>query len=185
MTGIPVLDQYPQHGIDALREMFYERGAKIPPDDSVEVGIIKGLVSHTINDISREQMNRIIRRLTDIPSEERLAPQRVGTILREELGEKKALEYADKAVGNGMVRVRDYEALRAAILFNVPKNERPGNAVEQQARQLVYGQQKLQKDLGAIRQMGDKSLERAASTLNKDIDRIRRSWGMTGKGKVI
>jgi len=137
------------------------------------------------NDITREQMNRIVRRLTNLPSDEKQAPQRVGAILREELGEQQALAYADKAVQNGMIRVRDYEALRANILFNVPKNERPNSNIEAAARQLVYGQKQIQKDMTAIRQMVDKSLERAATSLNKDIERIRRAWGISGKGNVL
>ncbi|MCJ7663298.1 MAG: hypothetical protein MUO24_03555 [Desulfobacterales bacterium] len=190
-VGIVGLDR--AYATSAIAEILWERGklggsmytsgisepeSSLRREGSIGGNLAIALREHTINDITQEQMNRIVRRLRDIPLADRMVPQRVGMVLRDELGEQKALEYADKAIANGLVKARDYEALRAGILLTVPEKERPINVLGPAARELVHQQHKLQQDIGRIRAMGDKSLEKAANNLNKDVEKLRRSWGL-------
>lgn len=68
-----------------------------PPEDTVGARILKTLVTRTINDITYEQMNRVARRLSRMPTRERGVPKRVADVLADEIGPQKALQYIDKA----------------------------------------------------------------------------------------
>lgn len=155
-----------------------EQESSLRREGSIGGNLAIALREHSIDNITQDQMNRIVRRLSGMSHADRMAPQRVGMVLRDELGEQKALQYVDKAIANGLVKARDYEALRAGILFTVPEKERPINVLGPAARELVHQQHKLQQDLGRIRAMGDKTLEKTAGKLNQDVEKLRRSWGL-------
>jgi hypothetical protein len=148
------------------------------PENTVGSNILKALVEHTINDITMDEMNRIVRRLNRMSRSDRDAPVRVGQVIADELGEQKALKYIENALANGLIKRDDYEKMRAAILLRMPRTEIPAPWAGAGAQQLLEGQKKIQQDLGRIRQLGLSSLEKASSNLNKDIERIKRAWGL-------
>jgi hypothetical protein len=156
--------------------MVYQ--AERPPEQTVGAEIVKTLVGHTIDDITYEQMSRIAHRLNRMSREDRNVPVRVGEVIADELGDQKALQYIEKALANGSIKRRDYEAMRAAIILRMPRTEIPAPWAGSAAQQLLEGQKLLQKDLGKLRQLGLSSLEKAGSKLNQDVERIRRSWGL-------
>lgn len=149
-----------------------------PPEETVGAHILKTLVGHTIDDITYEQMSRIAHRLNRMSREDRNAPIRVGQVIADELGEQKALQYIEKALANGSIKRKDYEAMRAAILLRMPRSEIPAPWAGAAAQELLAGQKVLQKDLAKLRSLGLSSLEKAGSQLNKDVERLRRSWGL-------
>lgn len=169
-----VLDKPPAYAHVIITDRIPGR----PADDSVAAGMIKGLVSHTINDVSYEEMNRIVRRLSRMTGTDRHAPQRVGAVLADELGEAKALQYVEKALANGLIKSSDYEPLRAAIILSLKRTEIPAPWAGAGARELIAGQRALQQDLGKIRQVGNRTLEKSADALNRDIEKLRRAWGL-------
>lgn len=149
-----------------------------PPDTSLGIQILKTLVEHTIDDVTRDQMNTIVRRLSRMSRSDINSPVRVGQVLSDELGEAKALSYIDKALANGMIKFADYEKIRAAILLRMKRTEIPQARAVLGMRELTEGQKRIQEDLGKIRDLGMKTLEKPFSDLNKDIERIRRAWGV-------
>jgi hypothetical protein len=156
----------------------HDFGASRPPEKDVATDLYKTLVEHTIDDISYEQMSRIAHRLSRIGQSDRNSPVRVGQVLADELGEEKALSYVDKAVENGMIKFADYEKIRAAILLRMKRTSIPQARAALGINELRQGQKRLQQDLNKVRQLGIKSLEKPMTDLNKDIQRIRRSWGV-------
>ena len=96
-----------------------------PPEDTVGTRILKTLVTGSINDITYEQMNRIVRRLSRMPVRERGIPMRVADVLADELGPQKALQYLDKALAAGQMKAREYDEMRAALLLPMPRKEIP------------------------------------------------------------
>jgi hypothetical protein len=145
---------------------------------SIGTSILKTLVEHTIDDITYEQMNRIVRRLSRMPESDRHSPVRVGQVIADELGEEKALQYVEKALANGMIKRSEYEPLRAAIILRMPREKIPRPWAAAGASELLAGQRKLQQDLAKVRELGVKSLQKPMETLNKDIERMRRAWGL-------
>jgi hypothetical protein len=149
-----------------------------PPEQNIGTQILKALVGHTIDDITYEQMNRIVRRLNRMPESDRNSPVRVGQVIADELGEAKALQYVEKALANGMIKQKEYEALRAAIILRMPREKVPEPWAGAAASQLVAGQRKLQQDLGRLSELGLSSMEKPIRALNKDIERMKRAWGV-------
>jgi hypothetical protein len=149
-----------------------------PSEVDLSTKLYKALVEHTIDDISYEQMSRIAHKLSRIGMSDRNSPIRVGQVLADELGEAKALSYVDKALANGMIKFADYEKIRAAILLRMKREEIPQAQAVLGMRELTEGQKKLQQDLNRVRQLGLTALEKPMSDLNKDIQRIRRAWGV-------
>jgi len=153
-------------------------GMKSAPEQNIGTQILKTLVEHTINDITYEQMSRIVRRLQRMSREDRNAPQRVAEVLYEELGADKSLQYVEKAFANGMITATEYSKLRAILIFPKPRAVTVPPAAGIASQQLLAGQKRLQQDLGKIRDLGLKSLEKPMENLNKDIQRLRRAWGL-------
>jgi len=148
------------------------------PDQSMGTQILKALVEHTIDDISYEQMSRIVHRLNRMSKQDRGAPKRVAEVLYAELGVNKALEYVEKSFANGLIKRSDYDQLRTFLVFPKPRAVTVQPLAGMGSRQLLEGQKRLQQDLGKIRELGLKSLEKPIENLNKDIERLRRAWGV-------
>lgn len=163
---------------DDLYQFKMTQWGERPPEQTLGVQIIKTLTEHTIDDITMDQMNRIVRALSRMSRDDRDAPIRVGQVIADELGEEKALSYIEKALANGLIKRDDYEKMRSAIILRMPRTQIPAPWAGAGAQALVEGQKKIQQDLGRIRQLGLTSLEKASSTLNKDIEKIKRAWGV-------
>lgn len=149
-----------------------------PAEQNIGTQLLKTLVEHTINDITYEQMNRIVRRLQRMSQSDRNAPQRVAEVLYEELGADKSLQYVEKAFANGMIKATEYYKLRAVLIFTKPREVTVPPAAGIASQQLLAGQKRLQQDLGKIRDLGLKSLAKPMEALNKDVERLRRAWGI-------
>lgn len=148
------------------------------PEQNIGTQILKTLVEYTIDDITYEQMSRIVRRLNRMSRQDRGAPKRVAEVLYEELGADKSLQYVEKAFANGMIKANEYYQLRTFLVFPKPREVTVPPAAAVASRQLLEGQKRLQQDLGKIRDLGLKSLEKPMEALNKDITRLRKSWGI-------
>ncbi len=148
------------------------------PDQSVGTQMLKGMIEHSIDDITYDQMNRVIRRLRDMAQSDRNSPVRVGQVIADELGEEKALEYVEKALANGLIKRKDYDPMRAAIILRMPREKIPTPWAGAGSQQLLAGQKKLQEDLGKIRELGLSSLQKPVEKLNKDIQKIKKAWGL-------
>ncbi len=149
-----------------------------PPEQSAGTALLKALVEHTIDDITMDQMNRIVHRLSRMSQADRNVPVRVGQVIADELGEKKALQYVEKALANGLIKRSQYEPLRAAIILRMPREQIPAPWAGAATSQLIEGQKKIQQDLAKLRNLGIDTLTGPAKALNKDIERMRRAWGM-------
>lgn len=150
----------------------------MPPEVDVGTQILKTLVEHTIDDITYEQMSRIVHRLNRMPRRERGVPKRVAEVLYEELGPEKSIQYVEKAFANGMIQANEYYALRGFLTFPMKRTEIPVPWAGRGSQELLAGQKKLQQDLGKIRDLGVKSLEKPMEALNKDVERLRKAWGL-------
>ena len=147
-------------------------------EHNVGTQLLKTLVSHTIDDISYGQMSRIAARLNNMSRQDRGAPKRVAGVLFEELGAEKAIQYVEKAFANGLIQANEYYALRGHLTFPMSREQIPIPWAGVGSQQLIAGQKKLQQDLGKVRDLGVKALEKPMEDLNKDITRLRRSWGI-------
>jgi hypothetical protein len=148
------------------------------PEETVGALIIKALVSHTLDDISMDQMNRIVNRLSQMSRPDRDAPVRVALVIADEIGEEKALRYIEQALANGLITKADYEQMRATIVLRMPRTEVPAPWAAAGIKDLLEGQKGIQSDLARLRKTGEKSLVKALEKLNEDIERIKRAWGI-------
>ncbi len=149
-----------------------------PPEQTLGVQFIKALTEHTINDITLDQMNRIVRRLNRMSQSDRDAPKRVAEVLYDELGADKALQYIERAFANGTIPATKYYALRGFIVFPKPREVTVRPAAGIGSQQLIAGQKRIQQDLAKVRELGIEAVETPMRNLNKDIARLRRSWGI-------
>ena len=149
-----------------------------PPDDSVATRILKTLVSRTINDITYEQMNRIVRRLSRMPERERGIPRRVADVLSDELGSQKALVYIDKALAAGQIKAREYDEMRAALLLPMPRREIPAPTIRKMAAELVQGQERLREDFRKLTGMGQEAFRKPFEKVDEDVKRLKKAWGI-------
>jgi len=154
------------------------RNIEALPEDTVAANIIKALVNKTINDITYEQMSRIARRLSRMSSRERGVPKRVADVLADELGPQKALQYCDKALAAGNIKAREYDEMRAALLLPLPRTEIPVPTIRRMAADLVGGQDKLRQDFRKLTGAGQEAFRKPFEAVDKDVKRIRRSWGL-------
>ena len=179
-SGMEIVEQDRSLAMSAIEEILWERG-KLPersPEQNIGTQLLKTLVEHTIDDITYEQMSRIVHRLNRMSREDRGAPKRVAEVLYDELGVNKALQYVEKSFANGMIKRRDYDQIRTFLVFPKPRAVTVQPLAGMGSRQLLEGQKRLQQDLGKIRELGLKSLEKPIENLNKDIEKLRRAWGM-------
>jgi len=151
---------------------------EVPPDDTLGTRVLKTLVTRTINDITSEQMNRIIRRLSRMPARERGIPRRVADVLSDELGPKKALVYIDKALAAGQIKVREYDEMRAALLLPMPRKEIPAPAVRRMAAEVVESQERLREDFRRLTGMGQEAFRKPFEKVDEDVKRIKKAWGL-------
>jgi len=149
-----------------------------PPDDTLATRVLKTLVSRTINDITYEQMSRIVRRLSRMPKTDRGIPKRVADVLADELGPQKALQYIDKALAAGQIKAREYDEMRAALLLPMPRREIPAPAIRRMAAELVQGQERLREDFRKLTGMGQEAFKRPFEKVDQDVKRLKKAWGL-------
>ncbi len=152
-----------------------------PAEQTIGTQLLKTLVEHTIDDITYDQMNKIVYRLSRMSVSERHAPRRLADVLLEELGAEKSVKYIEKAFAMGSISASDYYALRGFITLPLPRAEiarlpRPSAGIGSQ--QLIEGQKKLQQEFGKLSEAGKEALQAPFEALNKDVQRLRRAWGL-------
>jgi len=130
----------------------------------------------TIDDITYEQMSRIARRIHRLSGPERNVPKRVADILAEELSPQKALQYVDKAFAAGMIKAREYEQMRAALILPMPRKEIPPPLVPRMASELLEGQRRLREDFRKLSGTSQQALRKPFQVLDEDVKRIRKAW---------
>ena len=160
--------------LEGKRRLFKGKAA----GETLSAKMLKALVGRTINDISYEEMNRIIRRIQRMPQRERDAPKRVADLLAEEIGEKKALTYVDKALAAGMITARDYEQMRAALIFPLPRAEIPAPTIAREAAALLETQIRIREDFRRLSLAGREGFRKPFEALDKDVKRLRKAWGL-------
>ena len=146
--------------------------------DALGERVMTTLITKTINDISVDQMNRIVRRISRMPSRERGMPKRVADVLADELGPEKALQYCDKSLAAGQIRMDEYNEMRAALILPMPREEIPRPEMARRARELLLGQQKIKEDFGRLSGAGQEAFRKPVEALNADVKRIRKAWGL-------
>lgn len=147
-------------------------------EDPIGERIITTLLTRTINDITRDQMNRIIRRLSRMPRAERGIPKRVADVIAEEIGPQKALMYADKALAAGQISAREYDEMRAALLLPMARAEIPAPTVRRMARELLETQQKVREDFRKLTGQGQQAFRKPFQAVDEDVKRIKKAWGL-------
>jgi len=147
-------------------------------DQELAADMIEALVTQTINDITYEQMSRIARRIHRLTGLERAAPKRVADILAEELGPQKALQYVDKALASGMIKAREYEQMRAALILPMPRKGIPPPLVPRMASELLEGQRRIREDFRKLSGASQQALRKPFQVLDEDVKRIRKAWGL-------
>lgn len=140
--------------------------------------VVTTLITRTINDITADQMNRIIRRLSRMPQTERDIPKRVADVITEELGPEKAIQYIDKALAAGQITVRDYDEMRATILLTAPRREVPPPLVRRMSQEILETQRKIREDFRRLTGQGQQAFRKPFTSLDEDVKKIRRSWGL-------
>ena len=140
--------------------------------------MIEALVTQTINDITYRQMSRIARRIHRLTGLERAAAKRVADILAEELGPQKALQYVDKAFAAGMIKAREYEQMRSALILPMPRKEIPPPLVPRMASELLEGQRRVREDFRKLSGTSQQALRKPFQVLDEDVKRIRKAWGL-------
>ena len=148
------------------------------PEDTVGARVLKTLVNKTINDITYEQMGRIVRRLGRMPERERGVPKRVADVLADELGPQKALQYLDKALAAGQIMVREYDEMRAALLLPMPRADIPAPTIRKMAAELMQGQQRLKEDFNKLTGPGQAAFRKPFEAVDKDVKRMRKALGL-------
>jgi len=154
------------------------RVVEAPPDDTLGTRILKTLVTRTINDITYEQMNRIVRRLGRMPARERGIPVRVADVLADELGPQKAIVYIDKALAAGTIKAREYDEMRAALLLPIPRGEIPTPTIRRMAAELVQGQERVRDDLRKLTGLGQEAFSKPFKQVDEDVKRLKKAWGL-------
>ena len=149
-----------------------------PPEDTVGASIIKTLVSGTINDITMDQMNRIVRRLSRMARSERGVPKRVADVLADEIGTQKALVYIDKALAAGQLKAREYDEMRAALLLPMPRKEVPDPAIRRMVNELMQGQDRVRENFRRLTGSGQQAFQKPFKAVDEDVKRIRKAWGL-------
>ena len=149
-----------------------------PPEDTVGARILKTLVSRTINDITYEQMSRIVRRLSRMPTRERGIPKRVADVLADEIGPKKALQYIDKALAAGQIKVQEYDEMRSALLLPMPRKEIPAPTIRRMAAELMQGQERLREDFSRLTGAGQQAFQKPFKAVDEDVKRMRKALGL-------
>jgi len=162
-----------KENLEAKRRLFKEKAG----GETLSAQMIKTLETRTIDDITYVEMNRIIRRIQQMPQRERDAPKRVADVLAEEIGEKKALTYVDKALAAGMISARDYEQMRAALIFPLPRAEIPPPTVAREAGELLETQRRIRQDFRRLSGVGQEAFRKPFEALDKDVKRLRKAWG--------
>jgi len=147
-------------------------------EDTVGARVIKTLATKTINNITYGQMSRIVRRLGGMPKTERGIPKRVADVLADELGPQKALQYIDKALAAGHIKVREYDEMRAALLLPMPRAEIPAPTIRRMAQELVQGQQKLREDFRKLTGTGQQTFRKPFEVVDQDVKRMRKALGL-------
>ena len=147
-------------------------------DQELAADIIQALASLTIDDITYEQMSRIARRIHRLSGPERNVPKRVADILAEELSPQKALQYVDKAFAAGMIKAREYEQMRAALILPMPRKEIPPPLVPRMASELLEGQRRVREDFRKLPGTSQQALRKPFQVLDEDVKRIRKAWGL-------
>ena len=109
---------------------------------------------------------------------DRDAPRRVADVLTKELGARKALQYLDKALAGGLISKRDFEAMRAALILPLPREEIPRPVVAQAAAELLETQTRIRQDMRRLAGAGRKTVEKPFQDLDADVKRIRKAWGL-------
>lgn len=145
---------------------------------TVSERVVTTLITRTINDITRDQMNRIVRRLSRMPAAERGIPTRVAEVVREELGSQKAIEYIDKALAAGQITAREYDEMRASIILETPRREIPPPIVRQMSQELAETQRRIREDFKKLTGEGQAAFRRPFKAVDEDVKRIRKAWGM-------
>jgi len=156
----------------------YPEEEERPAEQTLGTQILKGLITKSINDISYEQMNRIVRALQRMSRGERDAPKRVADVLTEELGSEKALEYLDKSLAAGLIKAKDYNQMRSVLILPLPREEIPRPIVARAAAELVETQTRLRQDMGRLAGAGRQALEKPFQALDSDVRKIRKAWGL-------
>lgn len=147
-------------------------------EQTLATQMLKGLITKTINDVSYEQMNRIVRALQRMSRGERDAPKRVADVLTTELGSQKALEYLDKSLAAGLIKARDYNQMRAALILPLPREEIPRPTVARAVAELLETQTRLREDMGKLAGAGRQAVEKPFQDLDADVKKIRKAWGL-------
>lgn len=145
---------------------------------SISGRVVTTLLTRTINDITRDQMNRIVRRLARMPTAERGIPKRVAEVIADELGTQKALEYIDKALGAGQISVREYDEMRATLLLLLPRKEIPPPTVRAMTQEIVETQRRIREDFKKLTGQGQQAFRRPFTAVDEDVKRIKRSLGL-------
>ncbi len=148
------------------------------PEDTVGVRVLKTLINKTINDITMDQMNRIVRRLNRMPRTERGIPKRVADVLADELGPQKAIQYLDKALAAGQIKMREYDEMRAALIFPIPRAEIPYPTVRRMAAELLQGQQRLKEDFNKLTGQGQAAFRKPFEAVDQDVKRLKKAMGL-------
>ena len=149
-----------------------------PPDDTLATRVLKTLVSRTINDITYEQMSRIVRRLSRMPKTDRAIPKRVADVLADEIGPEKALVYIDKALAAGQIKAAEYDEMRAALLLPMPRKEIPAPAIRKMTAELVEGQARLREDFRKLTGVGQEAFRKPFEKVDEDVKRLKKAWGL-------
>lgn len=146
--------------------------------DPVGERVMTTLITKTIDDITADQMNRIVRRLSRMPKTERDYPKRVADVITEELGPELAIDYIDKALAAGQITVREYDEMRATILLTAPRRTVPPPLVRQMSAEILESQRKLREDFRRLTGQGQEAFRKPFTALDKDVKRIRKAWGL-------
>lgn len=149
-----------------------------PADDTLGTRVLKTLVTKTINDITYEQMSRIVRRLGRMPKADRGIPKRVADVLADELGPQKAIQYIDKALAAGQISAREYDEMRAALILPLPRKEIPTPAVRQMVNELAEGRKKVREDFRKLTGQGQAAFRKPFDAVDKDVQRLMKSLGI-------
>ena len=151
---------------------------EVLPEDTVGARILKTLVGRTINDITMDQMNRIVRRLSRMPKRERGVPKRVADVLADEIGPQKALVYIDKALAAGQIKMGEYEEMRAALIFPIPREEIPRPIVARAVRELLAGQEKVREDFRRLSGAGQQMFQKPFKAVDEDVKKMKKALGL-------
>lgn len=141
--------------------------------------MINALVGHTINDISYDQMNRIVHRLAGMRTDERKSPLRVADVVAQEIGPEKALKYVEIALKNGLITAHDYDIMRSALILSIPKeNLPPGKSAGGLARELIEGQKALRRQFEQLEKPGRSEVLKPMSELDRQVQKFKKQIGM-------